>query len=144
MDRSRVTLTTDQLSAVASRIAAFELNCPPDRRWLRPYVRDHRIFPLVIGWVETVGIAADGRICKFSADGEQRDYEGRREIDDRVMLIHALLVASRVVPQLESLRPIRPQDAVTCAACDGRGGYASHPEVICSCGGVGWVPGDAS
>lgn len=142
MVTSRVDLTTDQINAVASRIASFDTDCPSNRSWLSPHVRKHCILPLVIGWVETIGITTDGRICRFSADGELRDYEGLRDVDDRAMLIHALLVASRVVPQLESLRPIRPQDAVNCAACDGRGWYASHPEVICSCGGVGWLPRD--
>jgi hypothetical protein len=35
--------------------------------------------------------------------------------------------------------PERPHDAVVCPSCHGSG-QAARPEVVCECGGLGWVP----
>lgn len=52
--------------------------------------------------------------------------------------------ASRDLPSIEGLCPVRPADAVPCPGCDGTGVItpwgAGHPNIRCGCGGLGWLP----
>lgn len=49
-------------------------------------------------------------------------------------------------PELKLLIPQRPVDALECPECEGSGGFGhldpAVRDVICSCGGLGWVPKD--
>ena len=140
MNFDRIQLNEELSAFVAQRIAGFESECEDGLRWLVPYVRKHQILPLVLGWIETYGIRADGSIFKFYADGDIADveYEELRIIGHTGLAIGTLVQGAKRYPPLEAAIPKRPQDAVVCEECNGIGIFASHPEVICGCGGLGW------
>jgi len=47
-------------------------------------------------------------------------------------------------PELAALIPARPEEARDCDSCRGTGRIEALPQIICRCGGVGWiVPGEA-
>ena len=41
-------------------------------------------------------------------------------------------------PEIPGIMPERPTDATACPSCHGSG-QAVRPEVVCECGGLGWV-----
>ena len=132
---------SEELSAfISARITGFEHECEKNRRWLLPYVRKHQILPLFLNWLETVGIQQDGSVRKFSADGEQFEYEGLRIIEEPSLFICSLVQGAKYYPPLNAIIPQRPKSSTTCNSCGGTGSIEFHPNVICSCGGLGWLP----
>ena len=142
MPLDQLTLSADLSAFVAERIARYESERPESQDWLAPYVKKLNILPLWSDWLETVGIQPDGSLRKFSADGDQTEYEGLRHVDRQAILIHSLLEGSRRYPQLQQVIPQRPPEAVVCPQCNGKG--FAHQGVICSCGNIGWVPQGAA
>jgi hypothetical protein len=140
MDLTRVSLSQELSHYVASRIAAYPLECAENQRWLAPYVAEHQLLPLFSDWLETTGIAADGQLRMFSADGDQREYEGTRQIESRTLFVYSLVNGARSYPPLVALVPPRPANSNACPACDGLGYFKAHPDVVCTCGGLGWLP----
>jgi len=54
-----------------------------------------------------------------------------------------LALAAARYPALASLRPVRQPDDPTCQTCGGTGRPTLPPDVdniICECGGLGWIP----
>ena len=81
-------------------------------------------------------MALDGRIFEWNLD-----IEGR-EVLDPVKMRLALMLGSRVIPELKLLVPRRPIEAVDCAQCQGSGerGLGEQLKWLCDgCGGVGWT-----
>ena len=138
MDFDQIPLSKELSAFVAERIARFDTECEAELRWLIPYVDQHQILPLVFGWLETQGITASGSIRKFYADGDETEYEGLRVIGSPGLAIGTLVQGAERYPALKAAIPQRPTDAVMCQECQGIGTFASHPEVICACGGLGW------
>jgi hypothetical protein len=54
------------------------------------------------------------------------------------LLNTALHAGMKRYPWLKDLLPQRPADAQTCSACNGTGQFPVA-DLICSCGGAGWV-----
>ena len=81
---------------------------------------------------------SDGAIRKFSADGGYSEYEGLRVEENCVVVIGSLVLRAREYPELQTLVPARPDDALTCEDCGGSGLLERMPSIVCSCGGVGW------
>ncbi len=57
----------------------------------------------------------------------------------------AFIKAAKLYPELISLVPSRPPDALICSDCAGTGvnPITAHPgfeNIICRCGGAGWLP----
>jgi hypothetical protein len=49
-----------------------------------------------------------------------------------------LVIASERIPELRSLLPPRPTDAIDCARCSGSGWFLGG--VVCpDCDGLGWI-----
>jgi hypothetical protein len=60
---------------------------------------------------------------------------------DRRMVHAARAEGGRRFPTISGLAPVRDASARVCASCGGSGKLASVPEdIVCECGGVGWVP----
>jgi hypothetical protein len=136
MNFDHVELTDAQSAFVAERIARYASERADAHDWMVPYVGKYRILPLYIGWVETIGIMPDGAIRKFSADGPHSGYEGLRVEEQSGLVLGSLVLGARKYPQLQTIVPARPDNALTCEDC---AGVAEHfPSMICSCGGVGW------
>ena len=143
MVTSRVEMTPELSAFVATRIASYDFERAENQDWLIPYVRKHQILPLYSAWLETYGILVDGSLRKFSADGEHSEYEGLRELESWQALAHTLLSGAKRYSALAGLVPTRPSSAEACEQCSGRGHFESHPNVVCNCGGLGWLPADA-
>ena len=125
-----------ELSAwIAARVAAFPSEASEQSRWEAPYVAEAAAFPLYFGWIETIGIRADGEIVRWSTEGE---YAGVQSVEDRYLWLSALVIGSQRHPEFRILLPARPAGAIDCQ-------HFQHPmfaegKVICSkCCGLGWV-----
>jgi len=137
MKFDRLELSDELASFVTARIASFERECVEYQRWLVPYVKRLDILPLWSDWFESFGIQSDGSIRKFSADGEHSEYDGLRPVENQLQFIGCLVKGLKLYPQLRSAVPQRPKNAVTCHECGGSGVIGSN--VICKCGGIGWL-----
>ena len=137
--------TINQREFISARIAAFDREVSPVRRWLEPYVREHQALPLYSGWTRTIGIRSSGELVEWSTETE---WSGSRPLDDFTWEACALVRGASRYPELQSLVPPRPStDAVTCTRCEGRGVlFPDRPELDCECGNLGWVllPSSAS
>ncbi len=142
MQLDRVNLTEETSSFVAERIAHYEHERAENQDWLVPYVKKFNILPLWSDWLETVGIQPDGSVRKFSADGDQTEYDELRHVEVRAIFVHSLLEGARRYPQLKQAIPQRPSNASVCPQCSGKD--LLQYGVICICGGTGWVSQSAA
>ena len=140
-----VDVLPEEREFIAERIARFDVEAPDELGWQGEYVRTHRALPLYVGWTETLGIRADGRLVRWSTEGE---LPGAREFKDATWMNTALVQGAQRYPQLRRLIPLRPASARTCSGCQGTGKISGLPpnleNVICECGGIGWIPGDGA
>jgi hypothetical protein len=122
------------------RIEAF----PGDheaQKWLAGQVQEMDALPLTLDMGGAYAIRANGDLIQLSWDGPG----GAEPLDDPRLINAALYQGSLKHPQLACLVPSRPLDARDCPDCDGKGrlSISAKPgleNVICSCGGMGWLP----
>jgi hypothetical protein len=82
-------------------------------------------------------LATDGTVLRYDPDaGEVRALGGTPD-DDRWRLL-ALVKAAKQFPELSHLRPDRPDDAVPCGQCGGRGVMLEALDCG-ACAGTGWI-----
>jgi hypothetical protein len=125
---------------IRERIRRFVVEAPSELQWQAPYVEEHDALPLYLGWTETLAIRPDGTLVCWSTEGE---WSGAREVDDPILVNLALVEGAAHYPRLRPLIPTKPASATTCDSCQGRGTLALGAElsnVICKCGGTGWLP----
>ncbi len=138
----RVELTPEQSRVICKLIDEF-VDHPPDKLgWQVPFVREQHALPLYIGWTETTAITSTGDIVIWSTEKDVRFIE---EISRQ--LFHASLMEGvKRYSNVEFLIPPRPHEAVTCDACFGTGRipHKGLENLICICGGVGWLAPDSS
>lgn len=98
----------------------------------------HRALPLYAGWTGTTYLTASGefwfRNCEYAPPRIEND------LNDSSKIV-ALVVAAERYPQLASLLPKRPDLAIECDACNGRGQITvgSISNIICGqCKALGW------
>jgi hypothetical protein len=132
----KVTVTVEDEAYIRERIERFSIEAPATQQWLRPYVREHGALPLYIGWTETFGIKPDGTVVRWSTEG---DWQGVRDADEKTWVIASLVQGAEQYPALRRLIPVRAAGALPCESCGGLGRLAQTPQIICVCGGVGWV-----
>ena len=133
----RVAIGPEERLFIRERIARFAQEAPAKLRWLAEYVRLNQALPLYVGWTETAGIRADGTLVRWVTD----DVTNTQELADETWVNLALVQGAARYPQLKSLIPSRPTAAKTCDACLGTGAMIGQPpDVICCCGGIGWLP----
>jgi hypothetical protein len=137
---ARVALSSDLSTWIAERIEAF----PGDheaQRWLAERVHEMDALPLFLDMGGSCAIRANGDLVQFDWDGPG----GAEPLDDPRLINIALQQGSLKYPQLACLVPPRPVGARDCSHCNGTGRLplTTTPgleNVICSCGGVGWLP----
>ena len=133
-----VELTPDESQFVRHLINNFAVeNQDSNLRWQIPYVTQHQAIPLYYGWFETTALTATGEIVMWNAEGE---YDGLRKPNDPHIVMCSRMEGLQRYPQLKSLRPARPDDAVTCSSCKGTGRISlpNGSELFCRCDGLGW------
>ena len=101
--------------------------------------------PLVADWSGYYGLLEDASVVFVPYDEPQA---GRPELDARIRNM-ALFQGARRYPELSALVPTRGADDETCSSCGGSGHYPvpagiEPGSIICFCGGLGWIPRDAS
>lgn len=86
-------------------------------------------------------LRANGDLISFAWNSPD---EWRTESDPRIVNI-ALFQGSKKYPALASLIPSRPPDSAVCPQCGGTGRdqHTQLANVVCYCGGLGWIPSDA-
>ena len=94
------------------------------------------LYPSGLGWY---GINLDGDIV--GTDGIEPLKIVKEE--DPTLINVALFQGIKRYPELSPLTPIRKEGDLTCPYCKGTGEY-SEPSltvnVLCFCGGLGWIP----
>lgn len=108
MNASRVCLSPELAEFIADRIARYRQEAAQNQLWLAPFVERFGILPLFVGWLETIGILPDGRVRKFSADGNTVEYEGLREPEGNEEVAMALAEGAKRFPELSSALLPRP------------------------------------
>jgi hypothetical protein len=102
-------------------------------------VRGHRFLPLYIGWLAALGICPDGTFVRWD-----EDTNAVTPLADGRLRRLAICEGAKKYPELRGLLPNRPPKAVDCdGPCAGTGQIAGLPNMICRCGGTGWlIPGE--
>ena len=135
---ARVFVPPELSEWIAARIAAFPSEAPEPIRWEAPFVAETAALPLYLGWLETVGIRADGEFVRWSTEGE---YPGVQTVEDRYQWLSSLVDGCRRYPELRPLLPIRPAQALDCR-CLGNPLFAEGQVSCPECCGLGWVQAD--
>ena len=101
----------------------------------------HRVLPLFNDFMGCWALDMSGRLVFFTWDApEELEPVSERPVD-AVGANAALALGSVRFPALAAIRPVRPADALPCTTCDGTGRLVDVPEnVVCACGGLGWLP----
>ena len=133
----RTPVEPDERTFIQERIDRFAEEVPEELSWQVSYVREHRALPLYVGWTETAAIRSDGELVRWSTE----DWPGSFEPSDTWEKV-ALVKGAERYPVLRRLIPARPADARDCEMCKGTGRFPQQPEIVCRCGGVGWVDGN--
>jgi hypothetical protein len=125
-----------ELSAfLADRIASYRAEAPEELQWASSFVAEFAALPLYFGWSETIALSPDGRMVRWSNEGE---YVGAQPIQELEWVLPALVAGAARYPALQVLLPTRPPGAVDCP-CRAHPLFASG-QVLCGrCGGVGWL-----
>lgn len=132
-----------QAEAVTEVELAFQqflADSSPDPMNLRRIAAELQVLPLVPDMGGCYAIRSNGEVVSFSWDAPS---DVRAEEDPRIRNM-AIFQGSRKYPILQSLVPHKPADALECPHCRGTGKLPEPmPEnVICYCGGLGWLPGE--
>ena len=139
-------LATDELAGrIRARIEEYLSSRAQRFAWSFEAVRRFEFLPLYFGWTALLGMCPDASLILW----EHEDEAARawiRELNDPFLRRLALAQGAKRYPELESLVPVRPANGEECESCGGTGRILGLPEdsnVICYCGGLGWViPGE--
>ena len=125
---------------IEARIAEFLAADDPKLEWMKPAVRQHGFLPLYVGWVAAFGLRPDGSFVRWD---HETDGMNMRPLRDAFWQRMAICQGVKKYPELRPLIPERPLSAQTCSACGGTGHVSGAAQIICQCGGVGWIfPGE--
>ena len=129
------------MSSAAIEHVRASLPRPSDRlgfhgTWREAATRNG-FLPIFSDWV--VGYALDHNGDVFYAESDQEWSSPSRLTNARQRHI-VLAQAASTFPELSGLAPVRQPGDLLCPSCKGVGGTAEHPELICECGNLGWIP----
>ena len=123
-------------AAIEKRIEEFLAADDPKLEWMKPAIRKHTFLPLHVGWVAVLGIRPDGSLVRWD---HEDDREAVKPLADAYWQRMAICQGMRKYPELGTLIPQRPASAQACEDCGGTGQVRGAPQVICQCGGIGWI-----
>jgi hypothetical protein len=104
---------------------------------LRQIATRFHVLPLLMDMGGCYAIRPCGEIISFGWDTPD---DIRLEADPRIRNI-ALYQGSKRYPELREFIPSRPEDAIDCPTCKGKGEFPRpYDRLVCYCGGVGWLP----
>lgn len=137
----KVSMTSADSAFVSEQIEAFGLGIPT-QAFVLPFVKKLSALPLYVGWGDTIGLRASGEIIRWPTEGE---FVKEWSLDDPISLRMALVQGAKSYPRLSHLVPPRPPDARDCRVCQGTGNFpVPFQNVICACGGTGWLEQDST
>jgi hypothetical protein len=131
---ARIQLSSQDSVYIADRIATFAEDYPELTQHTNAI--ELNALPLYFDWTGAIGIRPDGAIVDWDYDNLSA---GAREVTDPLWVHTALVSGAKRYPLLQHLIPARQVDAVTCDACGGLGYLPKWPNVVCWCGGLGWL-----
>jgi hypothetical protein len=131
---TRVLLTAEEAAFVRKQIG--RLTATDANPHIRAEVLANGALPLYLGWVEAIGLRADGELVRWVT----QDWRGVPELNDATWVTLGLVSGAHQYPPLQRLLPTRPSSARICAACGGQAPVLLRARgVFCECGGTGWV-----
>jgi hypothetical protein len=114
---------------------------PDDVDWQR-ILLEQGLTPVWADWVGAFGLTPASEVVFLEHRGG-----GAPEAVEEPHLRHVtLFLASKKVPELAHLAPVRSPGDPTCPSCNGSGvfrgldGRPAPDRVVCFCGGMGWLP----
>jgi hypothetical protein len=128
--------------------ASFErfLAEPGSWKFLVQWARTSACLPIYCDWTHAFGLTADGDVIAFEHEPwpvptsmQIALPETPCLVSDERLLNLGLHQGAKRYPWLSALLPARPSDAQVCSMCNGTGNVPV-PDLICYCGGAGWVP----
>jgi len=122
--------------AIEKRIAEFLAGQDPKLMWMKPAVREHAFLPLYVGWIAALGLRPDGSFIRWDHEDDRTRV---RPLTTAYWQRMAICQGAKKYPELGALLPDRPAIARTCEACGGSGQMSNVPQIVCDCGGVGWI-----
>lgn len=131
-----MTTTEEMRSAIDRRIEEYLASKDPAVEWVRVAVRTYHFLPLYLGWLSTLGIRPDGTWVRWD---HEDDPTSIKPLSNAYLQRMALCQGRRKYAELSVLLPPRPESAHTCEVCGGTGELRGPSEMICHCGGIGWV-----
>ncbi len=110
------------------------------QKWSREtaeFAEAHDVLVLAADMGGFAGIRPDGELVEVGWDAPAAKPITSRRWRDLV-----LLSGRRFYPELESLLPTRHSSDVDCDSCGGSGKVLEGKleNVVCTCGGLGWIP----
>jgi hypothetical protein len=125
---------------IEKRIEEFLSTSDDKIEWIKAAVRKNTFLPLYVGWIAVLGIRPDGSFVRWDCEG---DNDTVRPLASSYWQRMAICQGVKKYPELRALLTERPPSAQTCDACGGSGQLSGAPQVICRCGGTGWlIPGE--
>lgn len=123
-------------SLVRSQISTFLSSEDLRLRWMVPGVMRHQFLPLYVGWNAVFGLRPGGSLVRWNFE---LDPDHVAELLSPFWRRMALFQGAKQYPELTTLLPARPADAATCRLCNGAGEIVGRDDLVCECGGAGWI-----
>lgn len=144
MEPRPIDLSASQREQIERRIAEFIEDPTSVHADTHEVIARLNALPLLFDWTGFMALRLDGQIIWVPYEDEPGDVEVVRE--ERLRNL-GLFRGITLHPDLQFLLPQRPTGAIDCPDCRGTGKLTlPHgcerlaDSVLCSCGGVGWLP----
>jgi hypothetical protein len=137
-----------QPSVVRAAIASYAANAPESEELLAALSQCLVLLPLYLDWTAFIGLAPTGELvlAEYEAPFATKNAEVAEAGRWKAGIRHLAFAAGFIrYPHLTWLQPVRTSDAVVCTTCSGTGrpsfgGEPAPENVLCECGGMGWLP----
>jgi len=125
---------------VEMALSRFLSEFDPDPLDVKGIARRHHALPLLLDTGGCVALRPNGELIQFLWDTPD---QVTIEADPKMRHV-ARAVGSRRYSAISGLAPTRTSTSEVCVICKGTGVIrADLPNIVCSCGGLGWVPSAA-
>jgi hypothetical protein len=138
-DSCRPTISPSDIEAALAQLLA---STEPELQLRRDVGRDHHALPLLLDMGGCFALRPSGEmiVIAWEAPHDTRPLTNPRDCH------YARAVGSKKYPEIAGLAPVRTSQSVTCSMCNGTG--IIRPDlngvIVCSCGGLGWLPETAA
>lgn len=134
--RTHVELVGSLETFVRQRVASVAADWADDPDGVGRMAQEFEVIPLLFDWGGFIGMGSTGRFLSVSVE---------RSVRVTPLLCprfqdYAIFSGLRFYPELAPLLPERPVDASNCKDCGGTGKFWLAGNIVCPCGGLGWIP----